>query len=101
MTTFFSFRNVFLIAGCVLAATACKKSGGGGDNTGNNAGYFLTATVGGKAWAANVANDTLHSPVIAAITSSGSAKLVLLLGVQAAGKDSTAIAIVFPQNIVL
>src|ERR1700744_1043900 len=80
----------------ITVFSACKKCGGSGSST-NTSGYYLTATINGKSWAANIANDTLKSPVLAAPDNG----LVLLLGEQLAGKDTTAIALVFPESITL
>ncbi len=79
---------------------SCKKSSGGSDN-GSSSPYYLSATINGKAWNANVANDSLHSPVLAVLTGSGSSTIALAIGIQASGKDSSALAIVFPKNITL
>jgi hypothetical protein len=87
-----------LLASGLFLLPACKKDSGGGGSASNSA-YYLTATVNGVAWKANLANDT--TPVLAALSGSGSSTLVLVLGIQAQGKDSSAFAIVFPSNITL
>ena len=86
-----------------LILPACKKSSGGGDGntTTGSSEYYLNATVNGKAWSANVSNNSLNTPVLAAQTGSGSATLMLVLGIQAVNKDSSAFAIVFPKTITL
>jgi hypothetical protein len=81
-----------------FSLSACKKDSGGGSSAANSS-YYLSATVNGAAWKANVANDS--TPVLAALSGTGSATLVLVLGIQAAGKDSSAFAIAFPANITL
>ncbi len=99
----FSSYTLLTLAVLSLSFPACKKSSGGSGSGGNNTNseYYFTATVNGKAFNANVSNNTLNTPVLAALTGSGSATLVLVLGIQAANKDSSAFAIVFPQNITL
>ena len=87
-----------LAAALFVLLPACKKSSGGGGG-GSNSKYYLSATVNGAAWNANVANDT--TPVLAALTGTGSSTLTLVLGIQAAGKDTSAFAIVFPADITL
>jgi hypothetical protein len=97
------FRSYTLlsIALVVLLFPACKKSSGGGSDNNSNSEYYLNATVNGKAWSANVSNNSLNTPVLAAQTGSGSATLILVLGIKALNKDSSAFAIVFPKNITL
>src|SRR5580692_10611042 len=73
----------------------CKKDAGS-DN--NSSGYYLTANVDGKSWAANVNSSLNNSPTIAAVTSSGGVSVLFLVGINAVNKDSTAIVVVFPQN---
>jgi hypothetical protein len=83
----------------LFLALSCKKSSGGGDDTTNTSGYYLTANIGGKDWSANVKSSLQNSPSIAAITTANGSKIVLLIGVKAVNKDTTAIALIFPQNI--
>jgi hypothetical protein len=79
----------------------CKKSSGGSDSN-NNPQYYLTATVAGKAWAANVSNNSLHSACTGMLVKSGSVSVVIALGIQAkSSTDSTAIALIFPSGITL
>lgn len=98
-----SFSFAALIAVLLMTTPSCKKSSGNdGGGTPDPSGYYLTATVNGKTWSANVgANNSQHTPVLAALSGSGSATLALVLGVQAINKDSSAFAIVFPKNITL
>jgi hypothetical protein len=91
----------FSILSLALLLSSCKKSSGGNDGSTNNSGFYLSASVNGKTWNANVANDNMQSPVLAAQTGSGASTLFLVLGIQAQGKDSSAFAIVFPQSIAL
>ncbi|MGC4034576.1 MAG: hypothetical protein QM764_01355 [Chitinophagaceae bacterium] len=80
-----------------LLFTGCKKDshdGGGGSSE-----YYLTATVDGKAWTANVKSTLNNAPAIAATTSSGSVSILFLVGINAVGNDSTAIILIFPQNV--
>jgi len=90
-----------MIFPALLIVQSCKKSSGGSDDTGNTSGYYLTASIGGKDWSANVKSSLQNSPSIAAITTANGAKIVLLIGVKAVNKDTTAIALIFPQNIQL
>ena len=68
---------------------SCKKSSGSG---GPPPEFYLTATVDGTSWTANLKNGVND---VAAGTSGG---LFLVLGVQVKGKDSTAILLAFPVN---
>jgi hypothetical protein len=101
MTKFRSATLWLLIFPALLIVQSCKKSSGGGDDAGNTSGYYLTANIGGKDWSANVKSSLQNSPSIAAITTANGAKIVLLIGVKAVNKDTTAIALIFPQNIQL
>ncbi|MEP7280148.1 MAG: hypothetical protein ABI813_15985 [Bacteroidota bacterium] len=86
---------------CILflfATQGCKKSADGGNNT---SGYYLEAKINGQAWSANVASSLNNSPAIAALTTSGSTSVVLLLGLMAVNKDTTALVLIFPPNITL
>jgi hypothetical protein len=100
-TRCYVFPAFFSILSLVLLLSSCKKNSGGNDGGSNNSGYYLSASVNGKSWNANVANDSLHSPVLAAQTGSGASTVFLVLGIQAQGKDSSAFAIVFPKSITL
>ena len=93
-------RPLILLTLAGLLFASCKKSSGGGD-TGPVSEYFMTATVNGKGWSANVVSPTLNGACIGVTTTAGNASVVLMAGVQAQGKDSTAIALVFPTNITL
>jgi hypothetical protein len=100
----FSFLRLFGLfsIGTILTLSSCKKSSGGGvGGSTNTSGYYLSATVNGKAWNANVANDSLKSPVLAGIDYTGVSYVLIVLGEQTAGKDTSAIALVFPENITL
>ncbi len=104
MYTKMKLRSValwLLIFPALQTVQSCKKSSGGGDDTTNTSGYYLTANVGGKDWSANVKSSLQNSPSIAAITTANGAKIVLLIGVKAVNKDTTAFALIFPQNIQL
>ena len=95
--------SFILLAGLSLFALlpSCKKSSGGNDSGVDTSGYYLIATINGQTWAANVANNSMNTPVLAALTGSGSSTLALTIGLKAAGKDTSAIALVFPENITL
>ncbi|MBS1664553.1 MAG: hypothetical protein JST68_26135 [Bacteroidetes bacterium] len=96
------FSSLALAATLLVLSPACKKNSGndgGGGTTSSE--YYLSATVNGKAWNANTSNNSMHTPVLAAQTGSGSSTVLLVLGIQAAGKDSSAFAIVFPKSITL
>jgi hypothetical protein len=71
---------------------ACKKNSEGGDASSE---YYLTATIDGKEWKANITNG--QSSVAAGLQSS----IVLVLGLQKEGNDTTAIIVAFPENITL
>lgn len=91
--------TLLTLVSLMLAVAGCKKSSGGSDSPTPE--YYITATVNGKAWSANVVSPTLHAACVGIISSSNSVSLVLMAGVQTQGKDSTAIALVFPSNITL
>jgi hypothetical protein len=102
MTRMRSIAVSMLLLPTLLVFQSCKKSSGGGDTPANTSGYYLTATVGGKDWSANVPAPTLqNSPAIAGVTTVNGVSIMLMIGVSAANKDTTAIALVFPQNIQL
>jgi hypothetical protein len=100
MTGIRSIALLMLLFPALIVIQSCKKSSGGGDT--NTSGYYLTASLGGQAWSANVKSPTLdNSPAIAGITTANGVNFVVLVGLTAANKDTTAIALVFPQNIQL
>src|SRR5882757_5739642 len=103
MKNFYRHIAASLVLLSILATfPGCKKSSGGGDTNTNTSGYYLTATVAGKAWAANVGAPSLsNSPCIGVLTKSGNVSVAAVLGVQAQGKDSSAIALILPSNIQL
>jgi hypothetical protein len=74
----------------------CKKDSGGDTNS---SGYYLTANVNGTAWSANVNSTLNNAPAVAAATSSNGISVILVLGVKAVNTDSSAIVVIFPQNI--
>jgi hypothetical protein len=90
-----------LLLPTLFVLQSCKKSSGGGD-TPNTSGYYLTATVDGKDWSANVPAPALdNSPAIAVATPVNGVNIMVMIGVKAVNKDTTAIALVFPQNLQL
>ncbi|HTE12480.1 MAG TPA: hypothetical protein VK645_15960 [Chitinophagaceae bacterium] len=94
------FTVILLIAVGFLLVQSCKKSSGDDANN-NTSGYYLTANVNGQAWSANVNSTLNNSPAIAAVTGSGSSTVLLLLGLKAVNKDTTALVLIFPQNVAL
>lgn len=101
MTRIRSIALLMLLFPALVVIQSCKKSSGNGDDT-NTSGYYLTANVGGKDWSANVKSPTLdNSPAIAGITTANGINIVVLVGLTAVNKDTTAIALVFPQNLQL
>ncbi len=76
----------------------CKKDSGPGSDS---SGYYLTATVNGEPWSANVNSTLNNSPAIAAVTTSNGISIFILLGVKAVNKDSSAIAVLFPHRVTL
>ncbi len=86
---------------CFVAAAlwlfpSCSKSSDSGAS-----GNYLTATVAGQSWGANVNSSLNSSPAIAIVTSTSNGPYFVLLGLKAVGKDTTGIVLVFPQNIAL
>ena len=91
------------VTGCgvvllLLLLQGCKKDSG---SDSNSSGYYLTATVNGESWSANVNSTLNNSPAIAAVTSSNGITVFILLGVKAVNRDSSAIAVIFPQTVTL
>jgi hypothetical protein len=78
---------------------SCSKDSHNGDN--NSSGYYLSATINGTAWSANVNSSLNNSPVVAALTTNSGVSVFILLGIKAVSKDTTAIAVIFPQNATL
>jgi hypothetical protein len=100
---FFSDRIIIAV---VLSTTFvfqnCKKDSDVTGGTNNNpSGYYLTATINGQSWTANVSSSLKNSPAVAASTYVNGTNVVMLLGINVVNKDSSAIAIVFPKNITL
>ena len=77
----------------------CKKDSGGGSN--NSSGYFLTASVNGQSWSANVNSTLNNAPAIAALSTSNGVSIFIVLGIKAVSNDSSAIAVIFPKNVTL
>ncbi|MBA4166495.1 MAG: hypothetical protein H0X41_02940 [Chitinophagaceae bacterium] len=90
------FRNAALAAWAMLLSiilfASCKKSSGPTDGPTLPAEFYLTATVDGKAWSANIKNGDNN---VAGGTSGG---LLFVIGAQALGTDSSALVIAFPSN---
>ena len=76
---------------------ACSKSSG--SNTAPNTGYYFTANVNGKSFAANFVSPTDGGPGIAATTSSNGVLFVVAFGIQIVNtNDSSIFLIVFPAS---
>jgi hypothetical protein len=78
---------------------SCKKDSAGASN--NSSGYYLTATVNGESWSANVNSKLNNSPAIGGITSANGVNVVVLLGIKAVNNDSSVVAVIFPQYATL
>jgi hypothetical protein len=88
-----SLRPIIVLATVLLLTASCKKSGGSNGSASNtqlDTAYYMTATVNGQKWTANV--NLLNG---AAAYAGGASTYILLVGVQAVGKDSTAIEMSF------
>ena len=94
-----SFRATPLLVAVFLSIfiQSCSKSSGSSDN--NASGYYLNATVNGQAWAANVHSTLNNSTALAVVTNSGGTSVLLLLGLKAVNTDTSAVVLIFPQNI--
>jgi hypothetical protein len=79
---------------CTMIATGCSKSSG----SENNSSYYMTGTVSGKAWSANLSNNSYKSPVLAGVETTNNITIVFVLGIQVANSDTSAFAVVFPKN---
>jgi len=91
-----------LLLTALLAGQGCKKSSGGDGSGTNTSGYFLTASIGGKDWAANVNFPGLdNSPSIGVVMPYNGGALMIVLGIKAVNKDTTSLVLVFPQNVTL
>lgn len=99
MKKFIVYCLAVIVIGSGLLLPGCKKSSDSSSNS--TSGYYLSADINGQAWSANVNSSLSNSPSIAALTSSGGATYVLLLGLKAVNKDTTALVLVFPQDITL
>lgn len=89
-------RLTAVILFCTLLTQSCSKSSGGDSNASVN---YLTADVNGQSWSANVNSTLNNSPALAVVTSSNGITVLLLIGIKAVNKDTTAMAVIFPQNI--
>jgi len=88
-----------LLAVVLFAFPSCKKDSGGSSAV--NSAYYLSASVSGKSWNANVGLDNLHDPALAALNGLNAGDIAAVIAEEAAGKDTSAIVIVFPVNIPL
>jgi hypothetical protein len=79
---------------CTVIITGCSKSSG----SENNSSYYMTGTVNGKAWAANLSNNSYKSPVLAGVETANNITIVFVLGIQVASSDTSAFAVIFPKN---
>ena len=91
------FRMSLMILLSAVLFTACSKSSG----SENNSSYYMTATIDGKDWSANLSNNSFKSPALAGIGSSNGVEFILVLGIRVADKDSSAFALVFPKTVSL
>ncbi len=88
----------FIIFFSILFMHACSKSSG---SDSNNAGNYLTANVNGQSWSANINSSLNNSPAMAVVTNSNGTNIFLVIGLKEVNKDSSAIAVIFPQNLTL
>jgi hypothetical protein len=96
----------FVVISLVLFSAAvlqgCSKGSSGSNNSADTSSYYLSATLGGKAWNSNVYFDTYKSNVIGGITTVNGIPYVEVIGLYASNGDtSQALTIVFPQDIPL
>ena len=78
-----------------LLIQSCKKSSGG--SAAPATGYYFTATINGKSFAANFVSPTDGGPGIASTTTSNGVTFVVGFGIQIANaNDSSIMVIVFP-----
>jgi hypothetical protein len=89
---------LFLVG--ITLLQACSKSSGS-DNSSASSTYYMTATVDGKAWAANMSNNSFKSPALGGITTSNGTSIMVVLGIYANNKDTSAFAVLFPQSTAL
>ena len=96
-----SFRTLTLLTAALLSICiqGCKKSSG--DSGNNTSEFYLSANVNGQDWSSNVRSTLNDAPAIAVVTNSGGTSILLLLGLKAANKDTSALILIFPQNITL
>lgn len=84
--------KLFLLA-TLVGIQSCSKS----DNGKPSDDFYFTAKVGDKAWVANVPSN-LNTTVAAG---SFNGNMVIVVGAMAVGTDTSAIAVVFPDDIEL
>ena len=87
----YAYATVFILFSASLFSS-CKKnsdSPGGGNIS---AEYFLSATIDGKPWSANIKNGEEN---VAGGTRGG---FMFVVGAQVTGKDTTAIVLTFPAS---
>ena len=89
---------LFLVGLSLLQA--CSKSSGS-DNSSTSSSYYMTATVDGKAWAANMSNNSFKSPALGGITTANGVNIMVVLGIYSNNKDTSAFAVIFPQSTTL
>jgi hypothetical protein len=93
-------RVAFVLLVGIFLLQACSKSSGS-DNSSTSSTYYMTATVDGKAWAANMSNNSFKSPALGGITTSNGISIMVVLGIYANNKDTSAFAVLFPQSTTL
>jgi hypothetical protein len=95
--------HCLLTAGVLVAALftlpSCKKDSG--NSSAVNSAYYLSASVSGTSWNANVGLDSLHDPAIAALNGLNTGDIAVVIAEEASGKDTSAFVIVFPVEIPL
>ena len=97
-TDYCRIAMAFLVSLTLLQA--CSKSSGS-DNSSTSSTYYMTATVDGKAWAANMSNNSFKSPALGGITTSNGTSIMVVLGIYGNNKDTSAFAVLFPQSTAL
>lgn len=96
-----SLRTSTLLVATMLLISiqSCSKSSGNSDN--NAPEFYLTANVNGQSWSSNIHSTLNNSTALAIVTNSGGTSVLLLLGLKADNKDTTALILIFPQLIAL
>src|ERR1700744_6254837 len=89
-----------LLAAALFALPSCKKDSGGSGPAVNST-YYLSASVSGTSWKANVGLDSLHDPALAALNGLSTGDIAAVIGEETSGKDTSAFVIVFPVDIPL